>query len=158
MFSFNGNKTVTAGGGGYGEPLEREPQRVWDDVMNGLVSLAGAERDYGVVIRGGRLDLDATARRREGRAAQSKPLYTLGQAREDYERVWTCELWRTFIDRIFALPSAMRYECRLKVWRAMELRRARGESTDAAALDEIHAAVAGQLAQLPPKDGARLAA
>lgn len=39
-----------AGGGGYGDPLERDPERVKDDVANGYVSINGAEQDYGVVI------------------------------------------------------------------------------------------------------------
>ncbi|MDQ3248276.1 MAG: hydantoinase B/oxoprolinase family protein, partial [Chloroflexota bacterium] len=39
------------GGGGYGDPRERSPQRVLDDVVNGYVSLAAAEREYGVVVR-----------------------------------------------------------------------------------------------------------
>jgi len=41
----------TAGGGGYGDPLERDPERVRDDVADGYVSLARAVRDYGVVLR-----------------------------------------------------------------------------------------------------------
>jgi len=39
------------GGGGYGDPLERSPQLVLNDVINGYVSVAGAEREYGVVVR-----------------------------------------------------------------------------------------------------------
>jgi len=39
-----------AGGGGYGNPLERDPERVLNDVIEGYVSLEGAHRDYGVVI------------------------------------------------------------------------------------------------------------
>ncbi|WP_232222545.1 hydantoinase B/oxoprolinase family protein [Paracoccus sphaerophysae] len=38
------------GGGGYGDPYEREIARVVEDVRNGLVSIEGARRDYGVVI------------------------------------------------------------------------------------------------------------
>jgi N-methylhydantoinase B len=38
------------GGGGYGDPFRRDPARVLSDVVNGYVSLAAAERDYGVVI------------------------------------------------------------------------------------------------------------
>jgi N-methylhydantoinase B len=38
------------GGGGYGSPLHRDPQRVLDDVLNGFVSLQQAETCYGVVI------------------------------------------------------------------------------------------------------------
>jgi N-methylhydantoinase B len=39
------------GGGGYGEPSGRDPERVALDVRNGLVSRASAERDYKVVLR-----------------------------------------------------------------------------------------------------------
>ncbi|MGH2542647.1 MAG: hydantoinase B/oxoprolinase family protein, partial [Ardenticatenaceae bacterium] len=39
------------GGGGYGNPFERDPGRVLDDVVNGYVSIEAAERDYGVVVR-----------------------------------------------------------------------------------------------------------
>lgn len=152
-------RIVTAGGGGYGDPFRREPQRIFDDVMNGFVSLAGAERDYGVVIRNGGLDLPATARRRAERVRDAKPaLYTLGWAREDYERVWTPQLWQRFMDCIFALPPAMRYECRLKVWRGMEERRARGEAADAAALDAMLAEATRRLTRTPATGAARAVA
>ena len=39
------------GGGGFGNPLERDPAMVLADVVEGYVSMEGAERDYGVVIR-----------------------------------------------------------------------------------------------------------
>jgi len=39
------------GGGGYGDPHTRAPERVLDDVVNGYVSIEGAARDYGVVVR-----------------------------------------------------------------------------------------------------------
>ena len=38
------------GGGGYGNPFERDPQLVLDDVVNGYVSIEGAKKDYGVAI------------------------------------------------------------------------------------------------------------
>jgi N-methylhydantoinase B len=40
----------TTGGGGWGDPLDRPPEAVARDVRWGKVSLAGAERDYGVVF------------------------------------------------------------------------------------------------------------
>ncbi len=56
------------GGGGWGDPLEREPERVRDDVLDGYVSPAGARRDYGVVLVGEdsdlRVDAAASARLR----------------------------------------------------------------------------------------------
>ncbi|MFH6787205.1 MULTISPECIES: hydantoinase B/oxoprolinase family protein [Methylobacterium] len=41
----------TAGGGGFGDPLERDPARVVEDVADDYVSVARAAKDYGVVIR-----------------------------------------------------------------------------------------------------------
>lgn len=38
------------GGGGYGPPLAREPERVLADVVSGYVSIEAAAREYGVVI------------------------------------------------------------------------------------------------------------
>jgi len=40
----------TPGGGGFGDPLERESKLVLQDVLNGLVPLEAAKQDYGVVI------------------------------------------------------------------------------------------------------------
>ena len=70
------------GGGGYGDPLLRDPQAVLRDVIEGYVSIAGAERDYGAVVEytGGpdrlvrlpehyRLDEEATRRLRQKRTA-----------------------------------------------------------------------------------------
>ena len=43
---------LTNGGGGFGNPLEREPERVKVDVRDGYVTIEGAARDYGVVVKG----------------------------------------------------------------------------------------------------------
>ena len=56
----------TSGGGGLGPPERRDPERVLTDVQAGKVTVAGAARDYGVVIDGGdtassTVDHDATA-------------------------------------------------------------------------------------------------
>jgi len=40
------------GGGGWGNPVDRDPQAVLDDVLDEYVSVAGAEREYGVVLTG----------------------------------------------------------------------------------------------------------
>ena len=66
---------VTGGGGGYGDPSTRPPERVLDDVVNGFVSHEGAERDYGVVVLendDGTLDIDreSTRRLRDGRSGR----------------------------------------------------------------------------------------
>ena len=53
------------GGGGYGDPLERDPQRVCLDVINGLVSRKWADRSYGTILTDDlQVDQKATERRR----------------------------------------------------------------------------------------------
>jgi N-methylhydantoinase B len=53
-----------AGGGGCGNPLDREPQRVVSDVIEGYVSLEKAKEDYGVIINPKTLTLDEQATRK----------------------------------------------------------------------------------------------
>ena len=55
--------TEMGGGGGFGDPLERAPERVLADVRAGYVSLEAAARDHGVVIHqhGRRFELDVKA-------------------------------------------------------------------------------------------------
>jgi len=59
---------LTGGGGGFGAPLERDPERVRADVLDGYVSREAAERDYGVVLDDSlAVDLADTRRLRESR-------------------------------------------------------------------------------------------
>jgi N-methylhydantoinase B len=50
-----------AGGGGWGDPLERDPALVLQDVRNDFVSERAAREDYGVVLAGEPLAVDAAA-------------------------------------------------------------------------------------------------
>jgi N-methylhydantoinase B len=43
-------RSLSPGGGGYGDPKTRDPARVLRDVRDGVVSREAAERDYGVAI------------------------------------------------------------------------------------------------------------
>jgi N-methylhydantoinase B len=40
----------SGGGGGFGDPLERDPRAVLEDVRDGYVTVEGARRDYGVAV------------------------------------------------------------------------------------------------------------
>jgi N-methylhydantoinase B len=51
---------LTAGGGGYGDPSERDPARVLEDVLNGYVSTRAASDMYKVAIKDGKVDVDGT--------------------------------------------------------------------------------------------------
>ncbi len=55
------------GGGGYGDPLMRDPQAVLDDVLEGFISAETARAAYGVVVKAKALDLAATRAERAGR-------------------------------------------------------------------------------------------
>ncbi len=61
----------SAGGGGWGEPRDRQPEAVRQDVLDGLVSRAVAEAVYGVVLSTDLNEVDeaATAARRVRRVA-----------------------------------------------------------------------------------------
>jgi len=79
----------TAGGGGYGDPLNRDPQKVVADVEDEYVSIERAEKDYGVVIKvldselgEYAIDEDATAKARKHIAAKRR-----GWLEEDPELV-----------------------------------------------------------------------
>ncbi|QRP47558.1 hydantoinase B/oxoprolinase family protein [Amycolatopsis sp. FDAARGOS 1241] len=69
---------LTNGGGGWGSPLQRDPERVCRDVRDEYVTIDGAYRHYGVVITGDphgdpenlKIDHDATAKRRAELAAK----------------------------------------------------------------------------------------
>jgi N-methylhydantoinase B len=50
-----------SGGGGYGDPMTREPERVLTDVEEGYVTLEAAKNDYGVVIDPKTRTVDAKA-------------------------------------------------------------------------------------------------
>jgi 5-oxoprolinase (ATP-hydrolysing) len=56
---------------GYGDPLERDPELVLSDVLDGYTTIDLAGHDYGVVIDGGTMvvDREATARLRQERTA-----------------------------------------------------------------------------------------
>ncbi len=54
------------GGGGYGDPLDREPDKVREDVLENRVSQQVAYDVYGVLLDGnGKLDEPATEERRQ---------------------------------------------------------------------------------------------
>jgi N-methylhydantoinase B len=69
---------LTNGGGGWGDPLERPPERVLLDVRDEYVTIEGAARDYGVVVKGDpitdpeglELDAEATVQLREQMRAE----------------------------------------------------------------------------------------
>ena len=62
-------------GAGYGDPLERDPEQVVEDVLDGFTTVEAARSAYGVVLRDGTLEIDVEAtaaeRRRQAASAQA---------------------------------------------------------------------------------------
>ncbi|MCZ6720284.1 MAG: hydantoinase B/oxoprolinase family protein, partial [Proteobacteria bacterium] len=54
----------TAGGGGYGDPKERDPELVAEDCLNGLITIEDARELYGVVLDPQSYAVDASATER----------------------------------------------------------------------------------------------
>lgn len=55
---------IQAGAGGHGDPLDRDPGRILDDVLNELITPVYASDVYGVVIVEGEIDIPATDAKR----------------------------------------------------------------------------------------------
>ena len=82
-------KLWSGGGGGYGDPLRRDPAWVKQDIASGLVSEQRGRDIYGVVLLAGAVDEDATAKRRMDLVASRPeiPSYDFGPGRSAWERI-----------------------------------------------------------------------
>lgn len=100
----------TAGGGGIGDPLRRDPELVLRDVTDGLVTVEAAHNVYGVVAADKRLDGAATAALREQRRVDAgpPPPFAFGRYREEFERRWTDD-WQLAINAaVQTVPHVVR--------------------------------------------------
>lgn len=130
---------MTPGSGGFGDPFERAPAAVLDDVRRRLVSVNRAEADYGVVIVDGRVDEPTTANHRtSGSGRESTTPFDFGPEREAWEKVFDDESMGVFVAKLLALPLAVRFETRRRILervlpslrdRSTSLREAIGDET-----------------------------
>lgn len=94
-------------GGGFGNPFERDPAAVLVDVDEGLLSVAAALRDYGVVIVDGKVDEAATAKARDGKVTR-EGIFNFGARRDSYEQEWPTEATIALSTGLLDAPSGMR--------------------------------------------------
>lgn len=97
----------TAGGGGFGDPLERDPQKVLIDVIDDYVSIRRAALDYGVVIK----EIDADLCEYEIDTAATEALRADMRAkRKTWARMDPAEVSRLYkAGEIDALDAVRRY-------------------------------------------------
>ena len=134
----------TAGGGGYGDPLGRDASLVLRDVLDGLVSVEQAGRDYGVAISDGTVDESETAALR----AVSRPTaerFHFGANRLAYEERWPDALQSALNRVTVGLASAPRQYVRRRLVEAVEARGASGERVDPPMLEALFGEVMSEL-------------
>ena len=105
---------LTAGGGGFGDPFDRDPEAVLRDVRAGFVSAEAAGRDYGVVVRDGALDDAATTALRAARP-ERRDGFGFGPEREAWERVFDDATMCALSERLLQLPATVRAHTRRRI-------------------------------------------
>ncbi|GAB4171399.1 MAG: hydantoinase B/oxoprolinase family protein [Thalassobaculales bacterium] len=112
----------SGGGSGWGAPEERDPEAVLFDVRQGKVTVEGARTDYGVVIRDGVVDAEATAEARAAMAAAPRPAghFRYNAGREAFERVWTPAAYDALHAGLRRLPVHWRYFVKRRVFDRVE--------------------------------------
>jgi N-methylhydantoinase B len=110
----------SGGGGGYGDPLERDPDWVARDVVAGLVSPGRAQAVYGVVLHNGSPDAAQTNRlRTEIAGRRRKPgTYDFGPGRTEWERVHGCAA-SLIADWLPTLPTGVRRYAQAQAYRRL---------------------------------------
>jgi N-methylhydantoinase B len=114
-------RITSAGAGGWGSPLEREPERVARDVDRGFVTRGAAEAEYGVVLVDNAVDEQATTQlRKKLHAANGHRGFGYHPAQIEFERIWTRENYATLSTILLTLPIDWRFFVKHKIFEALE--------------------------------------
>lgn len=108
----------TAGGGGFGDPLERDPAKVMEDVIDDYVSLERAKIDYGVVI----LEIDRDLCQYEIDAAATEACRAdIRATRKDRARMDPAEVARKYQSGEINTLDAVRHYAVILDWETGEV-------------------------------------
>lgn len=142
----------TPGGGGFGDPFDREPDLVLRDVEAGFVSGEAAEREYGVAITEGKVDTHRTAALRAARRGAGAPAarFALGPHREAFEGRWPDGLQTAVNAATAAYPAALRDYIRRALMAEVDRRLDAGEPVSAEAVPALLEALARAQGLPPP--------
>lgn len=146
------------GGGGYGNPMLRDPEAVLSDYLDGFVSLDAARRDYGVVISNDQLDLTATEALRAAQPGGEDLAFDFGDFRRAWEAVFDDATMRDLNERLFRLPKGRRQLVRREVFETVVPELKDLGATDfngaLAATDQLRQRLAAVVSELLPDAGA----
>jgi N-methylhydantoinase B len=102
---------ISPSGGGFDDPAERSVALVLQDVVNGMLDAAEAAEIYGVVIRDGVVDSEATACRRAEMPRRTGAAFAPvahGPARRLYEATWPTEASAALANAVLETPPGLR--------------------------------------------------
>lgn len=106
-----------AGGGGYGSPLARAPERVLRDYLDGLVSAQRAHDVYGIMIVDGQVDVEGTAELRARLAEDEEALdVDYGPARTSWMHRFEAVI-PLISEWVWSLPDGTRNDARVAVYK-----------------------------------------
>ncbi len=131
------------GGGGRGDPLEREADRVAQDVRRGYLSADAAARDYGVVLRDAVVDEAATASLREARRQPIAGHFDFGPERLAHERIWTDQAYAEMTTIMNDLPFHWRFFVKTRLFAMLREPAGDGAAAIRAAFAQLRATYPG---------------
>ncbi|WP_102348390.1 hydantoinase B/oxoprolinase family protein [Bacillus sp. Marseille-P3661] len=104
---------TSPGGGGWGNPLDRDVELVLEEVESDLLSIHLAREQYGVVITEGspgvyEIDKNETEMFRNEKSKEKRSDWDFGLARENYEATWSAEASTTLAKLLLQLPANQR--------------------------------------------------
>jgi N-methylhydantoinase B len=132
-------------GGGHGDALEREAELVTIDERSGLISEASARDAYGVVLRAGAIDHEATAAQRAQIRAARPPAdgaFDLGPFRRALDERWPVAVSGEVARLANTLPVPVRDYAKHRLYEALQVvaRTRRPALADVqVAWDDVHA-------------------
>jgi len=113
-------RVVGPGAGGWGDPFSRAPAHVLEDVRRGKVSPESAAEDYGVIIRDGAIDQEATLKARSLHAPGDGSLITYSPERAAFEKTWTRDRYDHITEFLSAAPVGWRFFLKHRVFEAVD--------------------------------------
>ena len=117
---------VSCGGaGGWGCPIERDPEAVLHDYKCGWITRQHAKEIYGVVIGVGSIDKKATAVCRKKKKLEisqnpSDSFYNVCDSQQDFEKVWTKQNYDKLTEGLSKLPISWRFFAKHQIFSALE--------------------------------------
>ncbi|MFI5011642.1 MAG: hydantoinase B/oxoprolinase family protein [Hyphomicrobiales bacterium] len=113
---------LTPSGGAFGDPFERNPDLVLRDVKDEFLSVEEAERQYGVSIDRGKVDMAATAKLRADPKRRSPAEFDFGPAREAFEKMFSPAMQDRLVGLLDEVPPSQRQYWKGRVVKELQRR------------------------------------